>query len=103
MSTEGGRILRYEVPVDDQWHMIAIPRGTIGQQAVLHVGCRRERLVEFWSRESNYAEVRAFRVYGTGQPTPDAARYEGTAVAPGGRLVWHLLSASAEPPAGEPS
>lgn len=95
MTTEPtARILRFEVPVDDQWHLLAVPRGTIGQPSVLHVFCRNERVVEFWSRESNHGEVVAFRVFGIGQPTPAAARYEGTAVAPGGRLVWRLLSAS---------
>lgn len=83
------RILRYEVPVDDQWHLLPV----VGA-SVLHVGCRNQRIVEFWAREAEAGdgEVLAFRVYGTGQPAPAAAHYEGTAIAPGGRLVWHLLS-----------
>jgi hypothetical protein len=92
------RILRYEVPVDDQWHLIRVSRAS-----QLTVGCRNERVVEFWARESGATQVLAFRVYGTGQPTPVGAHYEGTAVAPGGRLVWHLLSAEAEPSASDPS
>jgi hypothetical protein len=84
------RILRYEVPVDDRFHLIRVPRNS-----VLHVGCRSERAVEFWIREHPTGdEVRAYQVFGTGQPIPEKTRYEGTAVAPGGRLVWHLLSAS---------
>jgi hypothetical protein len=93
MST---RILRYEVPVDDQWHLIRVPTSPI-----LHVGCRNQHVVEFWAREceGDHGTVMAYRVYGTGQPTPPERRYEGTAIAPGGRLVWHLLSATAEPEA----
>jgi hypothetical protein len=84
------RILRFEAPVDD--HFLRVP-----QSAVVHVGCRDDRAVEFWIREpgDGAVEVRAYRVFGTGQPIPHAAQYEGTAVAPGGQPVWHLLSASA--------
>lgn len=89
------RILRFEVPVDDQWHLLRVPAGPI-----LHVACRMTTLVEFWMREHDQSatDVLAFRVYGTGQPTPGPARYEGTALAPSGRLVWHLMSASTVPP-----
>lgn len=84
------RILRFEVPVDDRFHLIRVPRNSI-----LHVGCRNERAVEFWIGEhASGDEVRAYQVYGTGQPIPEGTKYEGTAVAPGGRLVWHLMSAS---------
>lgn len=86
------RILRFEVPVDDGFHFRRVPQGPI-----VHVGCRDERAVEFWIREpcDGAVEVRAYRVFSTGQPIPGAARHEGTAVVPDGRLVWHLVSASA--------
>lgn len=88
------RILRYEVPVNDQWMLIRVPRS-----GILHVASRTARSVEFWMREHHSGtEVRAFRVYGTGQPVPDFAQYEGTAVTAGGALVWHLMSAAAAPP-----
>jgi hypothetical protein len=89
------RILRFEVPVDDRWHLLQVPVG-----AILHVDCRISSLVEFWIRENEHRadEVRAFRAYGTGQPAPVSATFEGTALAPGGRLVWHLMSASTVPP-----
>jgi hypothetical protein len=88
------RILRIEVPVDDEWHIARVP-----STPILHVNCRQANLVEFWIREAETSAegVTAFRVYGTGQPTPASARYEGTAIAPGGRLVWHLLSVEAQP------
>lgn len=93
MTTEIGttRILRFEVPVDGRFHFLRVPCN-----GILHVGCRSERAVEFWIRESRAGdEVRAFQVFGTGEPIREGTQYEGTAVAPGGRLVWHLLSASA--------
>lgn len=96
MNDEGitmeSRILRYEVPVDDQWHVLPATAPT-----VLHVDCRHAHFVELWARDDMGTTVRAFRVYGTGQPFPPDARYEGTAIGPGGYLVWHLLSVDATP------
>lgn len=79
-------IHRYEVPVDDRGHGIAL-RGRI-----LHVGCRKPEVVEFWAFDDDGAEEDwpSFQVFGTGQPLPAGWRWVGTAVAPGGALVWHL-------------
>lgn len=81
------RILRYEVPVDDQWH-------TIRCSFALHVACRQVDTVEFWafSVTEGTAPMRKFRVFGTGQPLDEKINYVGTAIAPGGSLVWHLMS-----------
>lgn len=83
------RIFRYEVPVDDRWHVIRS-----GQP--LHVACRQLDTVEFWAVSSDdpnvHIEERHFRVYGTGHPAPDELAYVGTAIAPGGHLVWHLMA-----------
>jgi hypothetical protein len=94
------RILRYEVPVDDQWHVIDLPRGPI-----LYVACRVADVVEFWALDAadGITLTRAFRVFGTGQPLPRAVgRHIGTAFAAGGRLVWHLMEHEVMPPGGEP-
>lgn len=81
-------IYRYEVPVDDQWH------GHDLSGSVLHVGCRNPRVVEFWALHTGGFTVRRlFQVVGTGQPLPAGSRHVGTAIAPGGRLVWHLVEA----------
>ena len=83
------RIYRHEVPVDDQWHPIETAMNP------LSVGCRDLDIVEFWSWEPHdgpWAE-RFFRVFGTGQEIPDNVKYWGTAVSPGGALVWHLVEA----------
>lgn len=107
------RVLRWEVPVDDDWHKI-------GGGQVLHVAVRRDRYtVEVWTLEpSRMARVmvgneptdreiatitepmRTVRVYGTGQAISDAdTEHLGTAIAPETldymRLVWHLFGAAA--------
>lgn len=80
-------IYRYEVPVDDQWHELQL------SGAVLHVDCRDPRVVELWALSSGGPTVtHNFRVYGTGQPLPDRLTcHVGTAITPGGQLVWHLM------------
>jgi hypothetical protein len=80
-------IYRYEVPVDDGAHPIALPG------RIVHVGCRDPRVVEFWALHSAVpARERFFTVVGTGHPVPEGfTTHIGTAVAPGGQLVWHLL------------
>lgn len=82
-------IYRYEVPVDDNVHTIPLT----GQ--VLHVGCRKTDVVEFWALHTDASEEkRHFVVVGTGQPLVPLGRtaeYVGTAYAPSGGLVWHLL------------
>lgn len=103
MLTLATRIYRYEVPVDDQVHEFRL------HGSPLSVGCRKADVVEFWAVHLDDDEMqrvlspgremppRRFRVVGTGHPIPermplhDGWRYIGTAVAPGGALVWHLI------------
>lgn len=81
------RIYRYEVPVDDQWHVIP------DCSPALHVACREPDTVEFWANPvPPSTHVRAFRVYGTGHDIDPNAMYVGTALAPGDVLVWHLMA-----------
>lgn len=83
------RVWRYEVPVDDQWHPITLTG------RILHVGCRSPWTVEFWATHVDGPHVvewtSEFIVVGTNHPWPDHANWVGTVVAPGDRLVWHLL------------
>ena len=84
------RILRYEVPVDDQPHPITLS----GAGTVLHVASRDTATVEFWAVHSGEAAPtvdRQFIVVGTGHSYPDHWIYVGTAFAAGGALVWHLM------------
>jgi hypothetical protein len=84
------RILRYEVPVDDQFHEL-----TIGE--IVHVACReRENVVEVWAKDEGLW-TRRFIVIGTGQEYDDGDLwYVATAVVPHVRLVWHLLAGQAK-------
>ncbi|MBD9721966.1 hypothetical protein PV755_09505 [Streptomyces caniscabiei] len=78
-------VYRFEVPVDDRWHEIP------ACSTPLHVDCRDPRIVEFWAWRRDDLPAWHLRVYGTGQPIPDGTKYRGTALAPGGHLVWHLI------------
>lgn len=86
------RILRYEIPVDDQWHTLPI-----GGQ-IVHVGTRHADIVEIWVRDFQHAAHqlhRTFRVFATGQPiegvTGFSPIHRGSAITPGGAFVWHLF------------
>jgi hypothetical protein len=81
-------IFRYEIPADDQWHTVPVSGG------VVHVGTRTPYGAEVWALHvEELPQVdREFRVFGTGQPLPEEpSRYVGTAIVPGGALVWHLM------------
>lgn len=82
-------IYRYEVPVDDAWHDLEL-RGKI-----VHVASRRIDVVEVWAIHDEQARPlkRRVRVFGTGHPLPkQARRHLGTAIPPGGQVVWHLMA-----------
>lgn len=81
------RIFRHEVPVDGNPHHFDLTG------AVVSVGCRKIDAVEFWYVADPKVEPAkcAFVVVGTGHPLPPSGLYVGTAVAPGGQLVWHLI------------
>lgn len=79
------RVLRYEIPVDDQVHHLVLCGPT------LHVATRHMDTVEMWCQDEGLARQVALTVVGTGHPWPDGAFYLGTAIVPGGALVWHLL------------
>lgn len=80
------RVLRWDVPVDDDWH-------EIGAGAVVHVAARgyRERpgdLVEVWTLEetpgidTSKLPKRSVSVFGTGHLLPRDAVHVGSAVVP---------------------
>lgn len=86
------RVLRYEVPVDDEWHTITL------RSTILCVASRDPRVVELWAVDSDGAEPERpyeYRVFGTGHLLPfrigDPAEHVGTAITAGGSLVWHLF------------
>jgi DNA-binding transcriptional regulator YhcF (GntR family) len=102
------RVLRWEVPVDDEWH-------EIGAGRVVEVAVRNTRrtfnqrdVVEVWTLE-NTPDVstedlvkRSAMIVGTGQPAPENTEYLGTAIVPlftmeqfsvrsVAGLVWHVF------------
>lgn len=79
-------IYKYNIPVDDQWHDLAL----IGE--ILHVAAPDVDSVKIWAMHNpNSLLTRTFRVFGTGHPIPWNGIYRGTALTPSGRLVWHLI------------
>jgi hypothetical protein len=56
-------IHRYEIPVDDRWHILGL------SGPVVHVASRRPNVVEVWAIRNGGPELmRILRVFGTGQP-----------------------------------
>ena len=85
------RVLRHEVPVDDEWHGIAL------SGPILHIATRDPRKVEIWSLHNpdEQERVRVLRVFGTGHAlSSDTAAHVGSTVTPDGMLVWHLFERS---------
>lgn len=86
------RILKTEIPIDDQWH-------TVQTSDVLHVGQQHDlAAVTFWWEETPDIRARRLRVFGTGHEIPDDTTYAGTAQASNG-LVWHLFEEGIRPTA----
>ena len=82
------RIYRYRVRVDGQPHVIEL------NGSPCHVGCRDPEYVEFWAIHRDGVPLREhqFMALSTGHPLPpEPCRLWGTAVAPGGERVWHLV------------
>lgn len=95
------RVLRWEIPVDDQWHQI-------GAGYVVEVSARSHRdrpgdLVEVWTLEDTgdttdtvKLPMREVTIVGTGHPVPDNTEHVGTAIVPAFVVVPALLRGSRE-------
>lgn len=87
------RVLKWSVPVDDDWH-------AIGGGQVLHVGNQGAHgTVCVWTLEHDAEPTlsRNVLVTGTGQPLPDHGddpplRHIGSTLA--GPFVWHVFEAT---------
>ena len=106
------RVLRYEVPVDDQWHRIEITG------AVCHIGSRETGVVEFWTTPTTLRRAASngsgdilsaryedtnekprtewFRVFGTGHDVDGLYRGTTRDFATD-QLIWHLFARETEP------
>ena len=70
------RMFRYAVPVDDRPHGFPLTSDPVAVAATPD-----GRTVEFWAENAPATgdiPLRAFRVFGTGQPLPGDARWTGT-------------------------
>lgn len=81
------RILKWNIPVDDQPH-------EIGTGRVVHVACQYdEKSVQVWTEED--AEGKPYqvlaKVVGTGQPFHRNGIPVGSCIAMNGSLVWHVI------------
>jgi len=81
------RIFRYEVPIDGKTHEIRLASDPV------FIFCRSLLTIEFWviDRSDGPERSRFFTVIGTGSDMPPNGTYVGTAVAPDGAYVWHLI------------
>lgn len=79
------RVLKWNVPIDDQPH-------EIGGGRVLHTACQYgPESVQVWTLEHGWEPHIHAQVFGTGQPLPDSTHsHIGSTVAPHG-LVWHVF------------
>ena len=81
------RVLKWDVPVDDQPHRI-------GGGDVIHVDSQRGRSdeIQVWTFENDQpVRARVVRVFGTGHTVPLDAKPLGSVVVGGGHLVWHVF------------
>lgn len=82
------RILRYEVPVDGQWHDLLLTGD------ILHVDARTPHAVEVWAwSRAAEAQPRTFRIYGDGEPieTTGIVSHAGSVICASGWSVRHLI------------
>lgn len=84
-------VWKYDVPVDDQVHVVDMPPGF-----VIGVACQRPNCVTFWAEVDSDAPVasRSFVVIGTGHIVPDESIHLGIAF--DGPFVWHLYEVDLE-------
>jgi hypothetical protein len=83
----GRRMLRYEIPIDDQPHTIPLSRDPVAVAAV-----KTRFAVEFWAEDTPGARraERTFQVFGTGHPLPGDAQWIGTCARSDEGFAWHL-------------
>ncbi len=81
------RILKWDVPVDDERH-------EIGSGRVIHVSCQfNPEIVEVWTEEFPGLPVMIeAQVYGTGMRYPKNGQAVGSAVTLNGQIVWHVIT-----------
>lgn len=87
------RVLKYIVPVDDQWHNYHLPEGSVP----VYVECKDDNVC-MWvevpdETVDGHKHEWEYKIFGTNHPVPDEADYVGTAFDSSVMiltLVWHV-------------
>lgn len=88
------RVLRWQLPVDDEDHELPVTGEIVACAGTRGLWSNMPKhWVEFWAvgPAEPPAPPRVFRVFGTGQPIPAEYVWRGTAPRTDEGLVWHLL------------
>jgi len=84
-------MFRYEVPIDDQPHVLGLTHSPVmvALDSRWNFGVHQ---VEFWCEHTEGAPPakRTFQVFGTGHPLPEDAKWTGTCPRSPEGLVFHL-------------
>lgn len=80
------RILKWQLPVDDEWHRLPGPFDHC------EVDVYDPGIMWLWSVEMPHTVMWDMRVFGTGHDLPDVGNWVGTARHDGTGLVWHVLA-----------
>lgn len=77
------RIWKYELPVDDDKHLIPAH--------IVHVRAQSANLIEVWSEvDPDRMNNQQHQVFGTGHEIPERAQYRGSVEI--GQFVWHVFN-----------
>jgi hypothetical protein len=102
MTEVNRTMFRYLVPIDDRAHAIPLSGSPVAV-AFDFGGGWADSSVEFWAESAEGAPQvnRAFRVFGTGHPLPEGAKWRGTCPRTPQGLVFHLYELPCAPEIGE--
>lgn len=86
------RVFKYDIPLTRA--TFDMPDGA----RIVHVACQHDASsVQLWAEvdDATLTRRRQFHIFGTGHPIPEDTGgrefiHVGTAIAPGGALVWHV-------------
>lgn len=90
------QILKFQLPIDDQWHdiPIAYTHDPMWPRAMWHIGMQNDTVM-LWMRPARpddpFSLTDKLKVVGTGHDYDDRNIYVGTVQDPRG-FVWHIIT-----------
>ena len=85
------RMLRWQVPVDDEWHEFPIVNKIVMAETVYEpVSVLDSFHVDVWAEKSPYPGGVELRVFGTGYEIPEGAQHVVSAPRHSSGLVFHV-------------